>query len=143
VAGENIDWQFSLASLFLITTWVAVNLGAFLLSPGIGVLVALIGLPALARTLVASNRSKRAGSGLNVLAKVEIFIVSIVIVVAVWMASIIAFFAVCFTGGSLTAAVHAPEPILLVIALGGGLIAAIAVASYLFRLTQPSGQRPH
>lgn len=99
--------------------------------------MALISLPALARTLVASSRSKRAGSGLNPLEKIEAFAVSILIVVAVWMASMIAFFAVCLGGGSLAAVISAPEPFLLVIALGGGAIAAIGVATYLFRLTQP------
>jgi hypothetical protein len=137
VAGENLDWQFSLASLFLIITLVAVNLGAFLVLPGLGVLMTILSLPALVRTQIANSRSKQRGTGLSPLGKVESFIVSVLIVFAIWMASVIAFFAVCTASGALGLALQAPEPLLVAVCLGGGLIAALALAGFLFRITQP------
>src|SRR5436309_11478722 len=53
IANEKIGLQFSLATLFLVTTLAAVCLGVFALSPGLGVLVSIVAAPALVRTMVA------------------------------------------------------------------------------------------
>jgi len=90
------------------------------------------------RTLVASGRSRRRGSAYSPLQKVEVFIVSVCIVFAVGMASVIAFFAVCFGGGSLALVANVPESVFFGVAFGGGALAALALAIYLFHLTQPN-----
>jgi len=102
-------------------------------------LMLILGLPALVRTQVANSRSKRRGSALTPLGKVGAFIVSVLIVFAIWMASMIAFFAVCTTSGALGLALQAPEPFVIAVCLGAGLIAALVLAGFLFRITQPSG----
>ena len=139
IAGENVSGQVSLASLFLVMTLVAVGLGLFMQAPGLGVLFAFVATPALIRTFIATNLSKRTGRRLNTLGKVETFIVSLFIVGAVGLASFTAFAAVCLAGAGLLEATRAPVEVFLIVGLGGGLVAAIAVATFLFRLTGPNG----
>jgi hypothetical protein len=138
VTGEDLSLQAGVSSLVLIMALVAVNVGAFLIWPGLGALVAVISLPALVRTLVASGRSRRRGSAYSPLEKVEVFIVSVCIVFAVGMASVIAFFVVCFGGGSIALVANASETVFIGVAFGGGALAASALAIYLFHLTRPS-----
>ena len=64
---DNLAWQFSLSSLFLITTLIAVCLGVTLLMPGLGVLLWIFAVPALVRTVIDIRKHKRRGAALGAL----------------------------------------------------------------------------
>jgi hypothetical protein len=105
---QNLDWQFSVASLFLLTTLVAVCLGVWLISPGLGALLTFFAVPALVRTAIDSAQHKRAGAPLRGATKLASFAVSLAAVLAATfaacIAAAIALVASCF-------AVIAVEPI--------------------------------
>src|SRR5437870_10255314 len=65
--GENSPLQFSIASLLLVTTLVAVCLGVFLQSPGLGIFLSVMTLPAVIRTIIDVAQRKRGGAGLGVI----------------------------------------------------------------------------
>src|SRR5262245_58847993 len=59
-AAENASAQFSLSSLMLVMTLIAVCLGLLKVSPGYGILLIIVATPALVRTMVATTRRKQA-----------------------------------------------------------------------------------
>ena len=137
--GENIDYQVSLASLFLIMTLSAVGTGLFLVAPGLGVLFAVLSVPALVRTIVAAKQQWRAGAALTIGEKMGVFVVSFFIMVAIGIASSVAFGVAC-TGGLLLGlgiGVNDPTPA-FVLGIGFGLIAAIPFAIWTLRANWPS-----
>ena len=134
-AAGNVPSQFSLASLLLIVTLVAVGVGLFRLAPGLGVLLAFFSLPALARTTIDVTKHKQRGAPLGVLGKVGSFVVSLVVVLTVTVAALAASFTVCAVG--LQATERLPQ-VMLFIAFGG-LGVGLLVMSWLFWLTRPRG----
>src|SRR5262245_25464974 len=138
-AGENIDFQFSLASLFLIMTLAAVGIGAFLVAPGIGVLFAVLSVPALVRTIVAAKQRRRAGAPLTTGEKTGVFVMSFFIMVAIGIAASVAFGVACAGGALLGLGISGndPSPAIL-LGLGFGLVAAIPLAIWMLRATRPS-----
>src|SRR5437868_2621312 len=94
--GEtNIGLQFSLASLFLFTTLAAVCFGLFALSPGLGIVVTVVALPALVRTVLATQHRKQAGQRPALSVKIFEFIVSATTVTVAAAAGMVAFVPVC------------------------------------------------
>jgi hypothetical protein len=142
--GENA--QFSLASLFLVMTLVAVCLGVIMIAPGVGILFAFITTPAFIRTTVAASLGRRAGAPLSPVEKVGIFFISWFIMCAIGIASVVAFMAVCFAGAIITEGAGARLEIVLMVGVLGGLAAAIPLTVWLRRLTSPArmefGPRP-
>src|SRR5262245_31022907 len=136
LAGENTAVQFSLASLFLLITLVAVCLGVFMIAPGLGILLVLVATPALIRTTVAVSYQKQAGAPLAPLDKVWVFFVSFFIMIAVGVAAFVAFQVVCWTGALLTQ-FNNPIPNVIVGVIVG-LMAAIPLAIWILWLTRPS-----
>jgi len=134
VADGNTASQFSLASLLLIMTLVAVCIGVFRLLPGLGILLAIFALPALVRTSMDVTKHKQRGAPLGMLGKVGSFVVSLVVAVMVTIAAFAAAFAVCAVG--LPAASGVAPDVALIIA-NGGLLVGLAVMVGLFWLTRP------
>lgn len=138
-AGENVDFQFSLASLFLIMTLVAVGTGLFLVAPGFGVLFAVLCVPALVRTIVAAKQQRRAGAPLTIGDKTGVFVMSFFIMVAIGIAASVAFGVACSGGALLGLGIggNDPSPAIL-LGIGFGLVAAIPLAIWMLRATRPS-----
>ena len=130
--------QFSLASLFLVMTLVAVCMGVIMIAPGLGILFAFITTPALIRTIVASSRGRLVGEPLSPMQKAGIFLISWFIMCAVGIASVVAFMAVCFAGALITEGTGASLEIMLTVGVLAGLAAAIPLTVWLLRLTSPS-----
>jgi hypothetical protein len=135
--GDNVA-QFSLASLFLVMTLVAVCLGVIMIAPGLGILFAFITTPAFIRTMVAASRGRQIGAPLSPLEKTGIFLISWFIMCAVGIASVVAFMAVCVAGALITEGAGARLEIILTVGVLGGLAAAIPLTVWLLRLTSPS-----
>ncbi len=84
--------QFSIATILLVTTLVAVLLGLFRLSPGLGVVLVIFSVPALVRTVYVGRREKNRGQRVSTGGKIGHFFLSLVIMYAVWTAASTAFF---------------------------------------------------
>lgn len=134
--GEHLAAQFSLETLFLVTTLVAVCLGVFLLAPGLGVLMALVTVPALARSFMMGYRRKQAGLRLTTGEKISAFVLSFFLMIAVGWAGCAAFFGVCLGTGLLGIAVSGDESVFFV-AIGLGAIAGLSLSGWLFWLSRP------
>lgn len=129
--------QFSLESLFLLTTLVAVGLGVFLIAPGLGVLFALVTVPAFARTWIAGYRDKQAGLKLTVSQKISAFILSFLLMLAIGFAGCIAFFFVCTGTGLAALAIGADDEGVLIFIFGASSLAALALAGFLMWVSWP------
>jgi len=89
------SFQFSIQTLLLITTLVAVCLGALVTVPGLGGVAIVIAIPALVRTCVSGAAMKREGHHLTTTDKIMSFLASAAIAWAAIAAAAIAFCAVC------------------------------------------------
>jgi hypothetical protein len=135
--AEHAPAQFSLDTLFLIITLVAVCLGAFLLAPGLGVLLALVGTPALIRTMLAGHRKRQAGAPLSTSQKIGAFALSFILVFAAGWAGLIAFFVVCLGTGLAGLALGDGGDWVIVAALGAGALVAIPLTLWILWFSRP------
>ncbi|MCY2994350.1 MAG: hypothetical protein NTY19_41735 [Planctomycetota bacterium] len=98
-AGRPVDsraaYQYSLSSLLLIMTLIAILCSIFNMHPGLGIAGAIFAVPALVRTcLVASGRRAR-GQTLTPGGKVSVFLLTLAMIVTVLVAAGAAFFFTC------------------------------------------------
>jgi len=135
-ADNTVGFQFSIATLFLITTLAAVCLGVFSLSPGLGILVSVVAMPALVRTMIATRYRKQAGQRPALITKVFEFIVSATTITVAVIAGIIAFAAVCTTA-SIGGGAVSKSNVGIAIGVGAGAIAGIWIALWLLWRTRP------
>ena len=106
--AKPIPFQFSLESLLMVITLAAVCLGAFVATPGLGVLALIVAAPALLRTVYEGHQARQRGKQLTLTDKLLSFAASAGITVAALSAAAAAFFtactasvlAVCFTAAS-------------------------------------------
>ncbi|HEX5106338.1 MAG TPA: hypothetical protein VFV87_21105, partial [Pirellulaceae bacterium] len=95
VGVEPRPFQFSLESLLLVITLAAVCLGAFVATPGLGVLALIVAAPALLRTVYEGHQARRRGKAMDVSEKLLSFMASAGIALAALTAAAGAFFAAC------------------------------------------------
>ncbi len=91
-------FQFSLASLMLFVTLSAVLLGAFSVSPGTGVGLAVLSAPALVWTAVRATRRRARGRPMSPQEKVGAFAATLGSVLVICVAAGTAFFVTCLGG---------------------------------------------
>ena len=134
--------QFALSSLFLIVTLLCVCLGLASIAPGLIVPLLVIVVPALIRSVSASQRRTRGGAPLTIADKFAAFFASLGIVVLIGVAGIIAFLAACLVGlGVFTVTPVGNQArnemgVALLFSVIGG-IAAIVLMVWLFIRTWP------
>jgi hypothetical protein len=135
-SGGNVNRTFSLSTMFLWTTLVAVIAGLARIEPGLAIFGAVLSFPAALRTVVYIGQSKRSGEAqFSVAEKIGLFAgaLGLVIVFAVGVGT--AIFAACT--GALVASVNGIPGVLawaiIVLALAGGGIVAGTVAYFLSR----------
>jgi hypothetical protein len=87
--------QFSIESLLLVTTLIAVCLGAAVSVPGLGIVALFVAVPALVRTCLTGVAAKQTGQRLTATDKIMTFFASSAITLAAFMAAGIAFFTAC------------------------------------------------
>ena len=97
-AERRAAFQFSLATLMLTVTLVAVILGAFRVAPGAGIVLVIIVTPAWLRTCLSVARRKARGRPMTPAEKLGGFAGSVGVVVIVGVAAGIAFYATCWAG---------------------------------------------
>lgn len=125
---------FSLSSLFLVITLAAICLGVFAAAPGLGIFLAIVSTPALARTVVVSSRRAQTGASMSVGQKLLNFAGALgVVAVTVVTASGIAMLTTCFTvlgGMAVGARENLVFPFAFIVggAVGIGLITCVLYA---------------
>ena len=97
VVAPRAAYQFGISTMLLAMTLLAVLLGVFAMSPGIGLAITFLTTPAVVRTCIVAAKRKTRGQTMSPLAKLGVFGSTLGIVIVVVAASIGAFFAVCFT----------------------------------------------
>jgi hypothetical protein len=128
----HLDRTFSLTSMFLWTTLVAVVMGVASFAPGLGIMLAVLSLPAAARTIgTVYRRKQRRGGSIGAAEKIETFIASFGIVLAIVIGAVTAFTAVCFPLG--LASFASDMGGLVIFAIVAGIVAAVFVAIVLAR----------
>lgn len=140
--------QFSLSSLMLTITLLAVVLGVARLSPGIGIGLAIVATPALVRTCITAVRRKTRGQPMTPLEKVGVFSATLGAVLTVLIAAGAAFYATCwagFFGGAAVSSIWAQGYDSIGWGLVTGVLLGIVVGLYvaylLIRLWVRKGKR--
>ncbi len=144
--------QFSLETLMLIVTLVAVCLGMLAAAPGLGVLVSVVAAPALIRTLIAGYQEKAVGTKLTLGEKVITFLASTGVTIAVLSAGGTAFLAACFASCLVVLGVSnvgqgpgggiIDDGVLIYSALGFSSLVGLATTIWLFWLLRPQKGTP-
>jgi hypothetical protein len=119
-------FQFTLASIMLIMTFTAILMSIFTMSPGLGVFVLVLAMPALIRTIVLAMQKGSRDQPMTVPAKIGFFLLWVVLVgivlLVVGAILYVTLFIVCAAGSSSNAV-----PILVT----GGILAFLAAVSLL------------
>jgi hypothetical protein len=148
---SGVPFQFSLESLMLVVTLVAVCLGVTMAAPGFGILLCIIAAPALIRTLMAGYQERAAGHKMSIGEKVLTFLASTGITMAVLGAGGSAFaaacMATCFAALGISEATRGSggvplvgEQILFPAALIISSIVGLGTAIWIFWLLRPRRQ---
>lgn len=146
--------QFSLETLMLVVTLVAVCLGMLAAAPGLGILASIVAAPALIRTLIAGYQERAAGSQLSLGEKVIAFLASTGVTIAVLSAGATAFLAACFASCLVVIGIsnvgQGPgggiinDDAIIYSALGFSILVGLATTIWLFWLLRPqrAARRP-
>lgn len=96
-AGASTATTFSLTSLFMVMTLVAVGAGVFAAAPGLGIIFAILATPALIRTVVITAKQKSRGVAATPGQKVVRFLGSVGVVLLVLISIGVALLTACLT----------------------------------------------
>jgi hypothetical protein len=140
--------QFSLETLMLVITLIAVCLGMVMALPGLGVLVAIVAAPALVRTLIAGYQDRKAGTPMTLGEKLLTFLASTGVTVAVLVTGGTAFAAACAGSLFVACGLEAAAPgrsvlggrtgeLLLYALLGVSALVGLGTAGWLFWVLRP------
>jgi hypothetical protein len=136
-SGAGSGPRFTLSWLMLLVTLIAVGLGVEMQIQGLGVALGVLSLPAMIRTTSIARRRGARGRALSTVDRVEIFFVSLIIVVLILLAFCVAFCATCLPMGLLSMGVIRDSEGAIFLAFGTGLVAAIAVSIFIARRLWP------
>lgn len=129
-AAEATSATFSLSSLFLVMTLVAVGAGVFAAAPGLGVLFLIVATPALVRTMVITSRQKSHGVATTPAEKFVAFLGSTGVVLLIFLSIGAALFTACWTACAGGAALSAAgEGATITGAIAGG-VAGLALSGW-------------
>ena len=135
--------QYGLSSLLLFMTLVAILCSITSMSPGLGIGLIILSVPALVRTCVVAPRSGVHGQPMSVRAKTAVFLITIPVVVFVCVTAAAAFFATCGVTMGIGGTVSGRWDSSLVVAVILGSIVGLMVAVLLTRLLLKSSRRRH
>jgi hypothetical protein len=122
-------------------TLIAVCLGTFHFSPGLGIAMVVVAAPALIRASLVGVKEKRAGHALSIGEKLVAFLASTAIVILVGIAGVIAFEIACWGSCAAVAGIQQKESevaLLTGLILGG--VTALGVMVWLLWWTRPRGR---
>jgi hypothetical protein len=135
---REVDSELWFALIVVIVVCTAIGIAA----PGIGVLLGMVFVPAVVRAAAVMKRdAKAAGVGSTAGQMVSAVFASAGISIAVWMASAVAFAAVCtpvgLVGGLVADSIRSNGIVFVVLAFGLGGMAALAVFFWFMKRLWP------
>jgi hypothetical protein len=137
----HLNRTFSLSTMFLWTTLVAVVMGVAGVAPGLAILLAILSLPAALRTIgMVGRRTRQSGRSPTVGEKVELFAASLGIVFVIFIGAAAAFTATCFPLGLAGFAANGENMSgAFIIAILVGIVAGAIAAYFLIRALWRTG----
>lgn len=138
---DDIRPAFSVGALLLTTTLVAVVIASWFVAPGLAIALALVATPAFIRTAILSFRKRAIGAPTDMSTKINLFLASSGIFLAIWLGVGISFYATCwagFVGGAFVseqfgARNYDPLGYGLMVGCSLGFIASMTVFGFLIR----------
>ena len=126
-ASSHRGASFSLSTMLLITTLIAICCGLLVAAPGLGVIVCVLLAPVLVRTAKVVRRREEAGVRVSSSEKIGLaatsFVVAMVLATVVGFAAFCCFCAVCaFAFGA-----DGNEPGLILLGLGVGVVGLLSI----------------
>jgi hypothetical protein len=139
IVGDTTPAQFSLLTLLLVTTLVAVCMGVTVAAPGWGLLLSALAAPALVRTMLATVKQKKAGIVLSLSQKLAVFGVSLCVMVMIGVAAVVAFEAGCWGTALVWDGVSGAPNLdsMLITSVSIGSLLALITIVWLLWLTRP------
>jgi len=144
--------QFSLETLMLVITLIAVCLGMIMALPGLGIVVAIVAAPALVRTLMAGYQERKSGTPMTLGEKLLTFAASTGVTLAVLVTGGTAFAAACV--GSCFVAIgleNAGQPaggwrqygdLFIYVLIGMSALIGLGTAGWMFWILRPRRAKP-
>jgi hypothetical protein len=133
-------FQYGLSSLLLVITFAAILCSLIKMSPGLGIVVAILTTPAMLRTILVAFRQRQSGEPMSTSDKANVFFLtmamSLGVIVAACGAFCVTFFLTCMATVSGRASV---DPLIVSFVVGG--IAAIIVAIFISLAFWRAGRR--
>jgi hypothetical protein len=128
--------QYDLSSLMLFMTLIAILSSIIGMNPGLGIVVAILAVPALVRTCVVASGGGARGQTLSPGGKVAVFLLTLAMIVTVIVATGAAFFFTCLATCALGASGggHEGDSALMFAGIIFGLVASLVVGVLLTRL---------
>jgi hypothetical protein len=150
-APQHAGFHFSLASLMLFVTLVAVIMGVASVAPGLAIALAVLAVPALVHTAVLAMRRRARGEPLSPADKLSLFLSSAGALLISLLAAGIAFYATCWVGFFAGAGVGAGVGVRGYDSIGWGLmtgviagvlagivVAVLLIRAFLLMFSRPS-----
>jgi hypothetical protein len=128
IVEEPLRFAFSLASLMLAMTLLAVFFGLWAMSPGLGILFGVLAAPASIRAGMAAARRRARGRPMTGEEKFLAFMGSLGVVAAISLASLTAFILTCFPMGlAVAGTARDPMPWIMLSIVVGLLASGLAM----------------
>lgn len=139
---REVESELWFALIVVIVACTAIGIAA----PGIGVLLGMVFVPAVVRAAAVMKRDAKVAGARNSAGRMTSAVfASAGISIAVWMASAVAFAAVCtpvgLVGGLVAASIRSDGTVLVVLAFGLGGMAALAVFFWFMRKLWPGAAK--
>jgi hypothetical protein len=130
LVDSDRPFQFGISSLLLLITFVAILCSITTMSPGLGIVVAILTTPAMLRTILVTFRQQQGGKPMSGAGKTGVFLLtmamSLCVAVAACAAFCFTFFFTCLAADAGRVGGFRGDPFTLAFIFGG--IAAAAVA---------------
>ena len=131
VDSSSRPLQYGISSLLLIITFVAILCSITKMNPGLGIVIAILTLPAMIRTVLVAFRRRESGAPMSAAGKTGVFLLtmamSLCVVVASCAAFCFTFFFTCLAAVSGKGGGMRDDLLILPLIVGG--IAAVGVAA--------------
>jgi hypothetical protein len=111
-------FTFTLSSLMLVIALIAVGMGLLYEAPGLGILFAIVAIPALARTFVEVGRAKAVGRSLSTADKLSFFGISVALITVICVSALIAFVITCLPTAAASASAAGMAGVLVGLIVG-------------------------
>jgi hypothetical protein len=131
LVDSNRPFQFGISSLLLVITFVAILCSVVKMNPGLGIVVAVLTVPAVLRTVLVAFRQQQGGKPMSAAGKTGVFMLtmamSLCVAVAACAAFCFTFFFTCLAAAAGKGGGFQGDPFTPAFIIGGIVAAAVAI----------------